>query len=122
MYCAKERGGIVEYVEPKGTNKRASQSTPIRTPSHAANLLLALVFVQRRGAQQTPPLEQHRVADQLEPGRELQPRLLEHLLQLVRGDIAGIPHLVGTRVQVDVGLDEENVVHWNSVRNAFHIA
>lgn len=59
-----------------------------------------------------PPFEQHRVADQLEPRRELQSWLLEHLLQLVRRHIPRVAHFVGVHVQLDVRLDEQNVVNW----------
>lgn len=59
----------------------------------------------------TPPLEQHRVADELEPRCEFQARLFKHGLQLVGGNIAGIPDFVQVGVQVDVCLDEKDVVH-----------
>lgn len=58
-----------------------------------------------------PPLEQHRVADQLEPGGELETRLLEHGLQLISRDVLGVPHLVRAGLQVDISLDEKDVVH-----------
>lgn len=57
-----------------------------------------------------PPLEKHRVADELEPGRELQARVLELLLQLFSRHILCGAHLVLVGIQVDVGLDEEDVV------------
>lgn len=58
-----------------------------------------------------PPLEQHRVADQLEPGSERETRLLEHGLQLISRDVLGVPHLVRVWLQVNIGLDEKDVVH-----------
>lgn len=58
-----------------------------------------------------PPLEKHRIADQLEPRRELQSRLLEHLLQLVRRHVPRVAHFVGVDIQIDVRLDEQNVVN-----------
>lgn len=78
---------------------------------HPANLRLALILVQGRSAQVTPPLEQHRVANQLKPRGELQAGLLKHCLQLVGGDIAGIPDFVQVGIQVNICLNEENVVH-----------
>lgn len=57
-----------------------------------------------------PPLEEHRVANELEPGREFEARVLEHLLQLLRRDVLCGLHLVLVGVDVDVGLDEEDVV------------
>lgn len=58
-----------------------------------------------------PPLEQHGLTDQLEPGGELQIGIIKHRLQLIGGDVGGIANLVGAGFQVDVGLDEEDVVH-----------
>ena len=57
-----------------------------------------------------PPLEQHRVADELEPRRELQARLLEHLLQLVGRHVSRIADFVEVHVEIDIGLDEEDIV------------
>lgn len=59
----------------------------------------------------TPPLEQHGIADELEPWRELQLRPPKHLLQLVRGHVAGVSHFVGVDIEVNVRLDEEDIVH-----------
>lgn len=59
-----------------------------------------------------PPFKQHRVADELEPRSKFQARLLEHFLQLISRHVASIPHLIGARLEVDVGLDEEDIVHW----------
>lgn len=69
MHQAKRRGGKFRNM--------------FTISSHPADFRLALVLVQSRGAQVAPPLEQHRVADQLEPRRKLQSWLLEHLLQLI---------------------------------------
>ena len=80
------------------------------TASHPTDLLLVLVWLQRLRAQVTPPLKQHRVADKLEPRRELQPRLLEHLLQLLGGDVFCVAHFVRVLVKIDIGLDEKDVV------------
>lgn len=79
-----------------------------------------------------PPLEQHRVADELEPRGELEVGLLEHLLQLIGGDVAGVADLVGVDLEVDVGLDEKDVVdcmtlvmhstsfgNWNEIKHTF---
>lgn len=53
------------------------------------------------------------MADQLEPRRENQIGVVEHGLELVGGNILHISYLVGARLQIDVGLDEEDVVNWN---------
>lgn len=88
----------------------ASTMCNYRPRSHPADLLLALVLVKGRGAEVAPPLKQHGVANQLEPWRELQIGLLEHLLQLIGGDVASVPHLVRAWLQVNVCLDKENIV------------
>lgn len=58
-----------------------------------------------------PPLKEHRVADELEPRRELEAGILELLLELLGRDVLGRLDLVRAGRQVDIGLDEENVVN-----------
>ena len=53
------------------------------------------------------------MADQLEPRREKQAGVVEHGLELVGSNILHISGLVEVRLQIDVGLDEEDVVNWN---------
>jgi hypothetical protein len=77
---------------------------------HAADLLLVEVLVQT-SVKVLPPLEEHRVADELEPGGELETGVLEQLLQVVGGDVLCGLDLVGADVEVDVGLDEQDVVN-----------
>lgn len=60
-----------------------------------------------------PPLKEQGVADQLEPRRESQAGVLEHGLELVGSNVLHIPDLVEVRLQIDVGLDEEDVVDWD---------
>lgn len=62
---------------------------------HPSNARLSLVLVQRRRTELAPPFEQHRVADELEPRREDEPGLLEHLLQFLFRDVFRIAHFVG---------------------------
>jgi hypothetical protein len=81
----------------------------IRGSLHAANLLLVQVLVQAR-VEVLPPLKQHRVADELEPGSEDQAGVFELLLELLWADILGVPDLVLVDVEVDIGLDEQNIV------------
>ena len=59
-----------------------------------------------------PPLVQHALTDQLEPRRELERLVREHGFQVFLGDVAGVSHFVSTRVDIDVGFDEEDVVDW----------
>lgn len=79
--------------------------------SHPTDLSFTLILVKCGGTQVTPPLKQHRVADELEPGSEFQAGLLKHGLQLIGRHVAGIPHFIGAWLQVDIGLDEKNIVH-----------
>ena len=58
-----------------------------------------------------PPLEEHCLADQLEPWCELERLVLEHGFQLILGDEGAITDFVGVDVKIDIGLDEENVVN-----------
>lgn len=77
---------------------------------HASNLRLALELVERWGVEMAPPLEQHGVADELEPRRELQVWPLEHRLQLGGRNIRGVTDFVGVNVEINVRLDEEDVI------------
>jgi hypothetical protein len=57
-----------------------------------------------------PPLKEHRVADKLKPWGELEVRIGELLLQNLRRNVLRRLHLVPVDVEVDMGLDEEDVV------------
>lgn len=61
-----------------------------------------------------PPLEEHRLADQLEPWCELERLVLEHGLQIFLGHVAAVTNFIGVDVEIDVGLDEEDVVNYCS--------
>lgn len=74
-------------------------------PLHPPNLCLAQVLLEA-GVEVAPPLEEHCLADQLEPRCELERLVLEHGLQLVLSNEGAIASLVGVDVEVDVGLDE----------------
>lgn len=79
--------------------------------SHAPDLLLALELVEGGGAEMTPPLEEHGVADKFEPRREFEIGMSEHMLEFVGGNVFGITNLVRVGSEVDISLDEENVVN-----------
>ncbi len=57
-----------------------------------------------------PPLEKHGLADELEPRGKLQRGILKHLLELISGHVLGGLDFVLVDVEVDVGLDEEDVI------------
>ena len=62
-----------------------------------------------------PPLEKHGLADELEPRGELQRRILKHLLELIGRHVLGGLDFVLVDVEVDVGLDEEDVIDWTAL-------
>ena len=57
-----------------------------------------------------PPFEKHRVADELEPGSELEFAVLEHLLELIGANVFRVTDFVRVHVKVNVGLDEKDVI------------
>lgn len=93
---------------------KSSRQTSLGPALHASDLLLVRVRLESR-IQVRPPLEEHRVADELEPRSELQRRVLELLLQVFcRNVLCGLD-LVLVGLQVDVGLDEEDVVNYRQL-------
>lgn len=77
---------------------------------HAADLLLVKVLVEA-GVKVSPPLKQHRVADELEPRGELELGVLELGLELLGGDVLGGLDLIRVDLEIDIRLDEEDVVN-----------
>ena len=77
---------------------------------HTSNLLLVQVLVEAR-VKVLPPLEEHRVANELEPRSEEQAGVVELLLELLGSDVLGISDLVLVDIEINVGLDKENVVN-----------
>ena len=57
-----------------------------------------------------PPLEEHGLADELEPRGKLQRGILKHLLELISRHVLGSLDFVLVDVEIDVGLDEEDVI------------
>lgn len=76
---------------------------------HATDLLLVGILLQAC-VEVLPPLKQHRVADELEPGGELEGRVLELLLQLLRADILGRLNFIDVGVEVNVGFDKQDII------------
>ena len=58
-----------------------------------------------------PPLKEHGLADQLEPGRELQTLILEHPLQLRLRHVACIFHFIRIGRVFNIGLNEQDVIN-----------
>ena len=78
------------------------------------------MLLQITSIQALPPLEEHGLADELEPRGELERRVLEELLELVGIDVFGVANLVGAGVEVDLGLDEEDIVDCSFERLVFN--
>lgn len=74
------------------------------------------VFLEVLGAIILPPFKEHRVADELEPGSELELRVLEHLLELFGANVFRVTNFVHVHVEINVGLDEEDVVNCKTVK------
>lgn len=73
--------------------------------SHAPNFLFVGVLLESR-VEVRPPLKEHGLADELEPWRDLDLWVGKQRLQLIRGNVLRILHLVLVDVQIDVRLDE----------------
>jgi hypothetical protein len=58
----------------------------------------------------SPPLEEHALANELEPWREQERIVLEHGFELVLGDVFGGLDFVGVLFEIDIGLDEEDII------------
>lgn len=58
-----------------------------------------------------PPFEEHALADELEPWRELQRFILEHSLEVLLRDPARISYFIRVDVEINIGLDEQDVVN-----------
>lgn len=85
---------------------------------HAADLLLVGELL-KPVVEGSPPFKEHRLADELEPGGELERWVLEHLLELLGRNPHCVPDFVRVGVDLGVGLDEEDVINLGvSVSNA----
>ena len=76
---------------------------------HPPDGSLSLVLIQTV-VEVFPPLEESALADELEPGGESEGIVFEHGLELRLGDVFGGLDFVGVGVEVNVGLDEEDIV------------
>lgn len=81
---------------------------------HSADLSLPQILFQPL-VQMLPPFEQHRVTNQLEPRSKLQTLILEHLFQVRWGNVSCVLGLVRVDVDVDTGLDEQDIIDWESL-------
>jgi hypothetical protein len=80
--------------------------------SHSSDLLFVHVLLQAL-VKVLPPFKKQRIADELEPRCKLQGRVVEHRLQSVGVDVARVAHFIEVRLQIDVGLDKEDVVDFS---------
>jgi hypothetical protein len=97
-----------------------SQSTEVSSLlEHPADLCVVQIPVQSL-IKVPPPLEQHRLADELEPGRELQVFVLKLSFEFAFRHVLDISYFVRIRVDVNFGgwLDEENVIDFANPRLA----
>ena len=62
-----------------------------------------------------PPLKKHALADELEPWGECEGVVLEHGLEVLFRDVFGVADFVWVGVDVNVGLDEQDVVDWKEL-------
>lgn len=76
---------------------------------HPSNLRLTEILLEA-GIKVAPPFEEHSLADQLEPRCELERLVLEHGLQLLLSNEAAVTDLIRVNVEVDIGLNKEDVV------------
>ena len=77
--------------------------------SHPADLLFVQVRLEAL-IEMLPPFEEERVTNELEPRGKLECWILKHLLQTIGSHVAGVLCLVGIGLEVNVGLDEEDVI------------
>lgn len=78
---------------------------------HAVEGSVVGILLEFLGAKALPPLEQHRVAHELEPGGELVVGVLEQVLELFGGNVFRVADFIRAHVEVNVGLDEKDVVN-----------
>jgi hypothetical protein len=83
----------------------------LASSSHPSDLCFAKVLLKTR-VQVVPPLVEHALADQLEPGGELERLVLEHGLEVLLRDESRIADFVGVDIQVNVSLDKQDVVNY----------
>lgn len=58
-----------------------------------------------------PPLEQQRMADELEPGGKLEGGIIKHGLQSIRGNVFRVSDFVQVWLDIDICLDEQDVIN-----------
>jgi hypothetical protein len=58
-----------------------------------------------------PPLKQQRFADEFEPRRKFQGWVVEHRFQTIGGNVSSISSFVQVGLQINIGLDEEDIVN-----------
>jgi len=59
-----------------------------------------------------PPLKKQRIANELEPGRKLKLRVLEHGFQAIGSNVCGILDFVQIRLEINVRLNKKDVIDY----------
>lgn len=77
---------------------------------HSSNRALVLILL-KTCVKMRPPLKEQGVADELEPRCKKQACVVEHGLELVGGDVLDVTSLIDVWLEVDIGLDEEDIVN-----------
>lgn len=84
-----------------------------RNLKHTVKGPVSLELLELFSAEVLPPVEEHGVADEFEPGGEFQFGVLEHLLEFLCRNILSIADLVRAHVQINIGLDEKDVIDYH---------
>lgn len=97
---------VINSSAPRGIPKSFAAS-------HASDFLFVHVLVQT-AVEMLPPLKEHGIADQLKPGGKFETRVIETILQVFRANIFCGLDLVLVEVEVHVGLDEEDIIDYDT--------
>lgn len=77
---------------------------------HPSDLRLILILLQAL-VKVLPPLEEQRVADELEPRGKFQTSVIEHTFKLVSGDVFCVSDLINVRLNINICFDKKNVIN-----------
>lgn len=99
----------IPLLECYATQELLHQHLPQRCNRlHPPDSLLILIRLQL--VKVGPPFEKHSLTDELEPGRKDERLILEHLLQLLWGNVFRVLDFVRVDVKIDLTLEEQDVI------------